>query len=1301
MAQLKLKKKDDKGITEMYQKLSDIEHVLKRPNVYIGSIENKEEELHVLSADKDKIIKKESNFNPAILKLFDEAISNASDHYIRMNELILTQEKIKKGELPPNDRINIDRIYSPVTYISVQLTDEIISVENNGTGIDIVEHPQHKIYIPELIIFNLKAGTNFNDAERQGAGVNGMGISLVAIYSKEFTIETVDESRHLKYVQVARDNLSVIEKPVITNYKGKPYTKVTFKLDFARFSVKNLNTADNLSLIEKRIYDISATCHMNYTNKLKVSINDKEIKVCTFEKYVNMFIGNSKTEAPRLYLRINDNWEIAVSLSPTGKAEQVSYVNGINTYRGGTHVEFIENYLSRKMVELLTDSKVQWKPTAKQIKDSMMLLINCKIQSPSFESQSKTQLTTQAKDLHFKGVKFEIPEEFIKKLMTSKMGILDASREMAMAKAEKDISKTDAKGRNKRIYLEKGIDAPYAIENLTKRKKCSLLLTEGDSALSAAVTAISALPEEERKYYGMFPLRGKLINLKDKKITREDENEEINSIKQLVGLKHKVDYSIQENRNTLRYHRIIVLCDSDDDGKHIQGLIFNLFHSRWKELMQIDGFFYTILTPNIVIFSDEKLTKPIKTFYSLSSFEKWREGSSSREIGKWYPKYYKGLGTSTPSETRKWFINPKTQEYSWHNYINQDEEDSILQEILKRNDTTEIQSIPFIDDNESVSDTDSDDLDHLKYIENYKKFFIDFKDVPLADLSLTLAFSKNMANCRKGWISSYLMRKEANNINYSLSEKPFVNYYDFITHQLVEYASSNVIRSIPSIMDGLKPSQRKPLYCSISNRINKQIKVSQLANQTAKETDYHHGENSLCETIINMAQNYVGSNNINFFEPVGQFGTRLDNGKDNASPRYIHTHLTNIATIIYDYNDEYLYRYLDNDGVPIEPIYFAPIIPMILINGTAGIGTGWSSDVPNYNPRDVINNIRRYLKKEPIEPMIPWYRGFKGTIEPLNGFKEFKVTGTYSRQSDKEVIITELPIGTNKCKSFMGYKTFLEKLVIGNTYDDLKVKDKSDQEKEKGKQILEDVDCLITDTNIKCILTFPSKEILDKKLESPEKFEKELCLTTTIKPSHMNLHNANGLIVKYNSAEEILMDYAQVRYNFYIERKELLLSNIKLELDKISERIRFLTYQIDESHELKVQKCTKVTLIEMLEKYEFRKLGGKLKKKLYNRIVLESYEGEDRDLSYDYLIKMPIYSLSIDHLEELKKEKEPVEQKYNNLNETSVSALWEADLDVLSEELNKFDSEWDIAYKQVVEPTGSSSKLKLSTKRSK
>jgi len=312
------------------QQKTDKQHILDNPDTYIGSVENVDADMWIMNNTNDKIIEKNISYIPGLFKLFDEGIVNCRDHVVRM------QTKIDA---------NVDNSL-PVTYIDIGISEDgTITMINDGNGIDVVEHPEYKTWVPELIFGHLRTSTNYNKEEKKiVGGKNGFGFKLVLIWSTYGYIETIDHIRGLKYTQEFKNNLDEICKPKISKAsKSKPYTKIVFKPDYARLGINGLNS-DIVALLKKRVYDISAV-----TDKaIKVKYNSSLISTKNFEQYINLYIGD-KTESQRVYEENGTRWEYAVALTPSSEFIQVSFVNGIYTSKGGKHVEYILNQIIRKL----------------------------------------------------------------------------------------------------------------------------------------------------------------------------------------------------------------------------------------------------------------------------------------------------------------------------------------------------------------------------------------------------------------------------------------------------------------------------------------------------------------------------------------------------------------------------------------------------------------------------------------------------------------------------------------------------------------------------------------------------------------------------------------------------------------------------------------------------------------------------------------------------------------------------------------------------------------------------------------
>merc|ERR1719158_1622315 len=366
--------------------------------------------------------------------------------------------------------------------------------------------------------------------------------------------------------------------------------------------------------------------------------------------------------------------------------------------------------------------------------------------------------------------------------------------------------------------------------------------------------------------------------------------------------------------------------------------------------------------------------------------------------------------------------------------------------------------------------------------------------------------------------------------------KNSLSYDDFIELELVQFSKYSVMRAVPSIMDGFKPSQRKVLYSCFKRNLRSDCKVAQLVGYVGEHSAYHHGEMSLAGTIISMAQDFVGSNNINLLVPSGQFGTRLQGGQDHASARYIYTRLSPITRLIFSPLDDAVLTYLTEDGDRIEPTWYAPVIPMVLVNGATGIGTGWSTDVPNYNPLQIIENLRCWISKKKMKPMRPWYRNFKGSITPQSKGQYYSWGHFY--ETDAGLEIKELPVK----KWTQDYKEFLHTMLPG-----------SDR---PSKINIQDVKEYHTERNVHFSVKLQPEQL--KSLKENGGVEHNFKLWGTINETNMVLFDSEGKIKKYKNALQIIEEFAGVRLKYYSLRKQYLINKLTLERDLLSNRARFI-----------------------------------------------------------------------------------------------------------------------------------------------
>ena len=1118
------------------QQKTDKQHILDNPDTYIGAVEQIDADMWIMSEDNEKIIEKNISYIPGLFKLFDEGIVNCRDHVVRM-----------KTRIDDNSENAL-----PVTHIDVSIDyNGTITMINDGNGIDIVQ--KDGIWIPELVFGHLRTSTNYNKDEKKiVGGKNGFGFKLVLIWSTYGKIETVDHIRGLKYIQEYKNNLDEICKPSITKCKTKPYTKITFKPDYLRLGISG-PSHDIIALLKKRVYDISAI-----TDKtLKVKYNDKLVPIKNFQQYIDMYIGD-KSVAQRVYEDNSERWEYAVALTPTNEFVQVSFVNGIHTAKGGKHVEYILNQITRKLVEFI-EKKKKVRVNPNSIKEQLILFLRCDIENPAFDSQTKDFMNTPSSKF---GSKCDVSDKFIEKV--AKMGVMDAAVQLTEVKENKAAKKTDGVKSKSVRGIPKLTDANWA--GTDKSKDCIIIFCEGDSAKAGIISGLSS---EDRNTIGVYPMKGKILNVRGEHVKKISENKEIAEIKKILGLETGKKYeTIEDVYKNLRYGKVLFMTDQDLDGSHIKGLGINLFQSEWPTLAHIDGFIGFMNTP---ILKARKGATELN-FYNEGEYNEWKQENENKG---WKIKYYKGLGTSTGKEFREYFE---------------------------------------------------------------KKKIVGFHHSELCDDSIDKVFNKKRADDRKNWLKLY------DRNSYLDTSSTNVSYDQFIDKEFIHFSKYDCDRSIPNLMDGLKISLRKILYSAFKKNLTTEIKVAQFSGYVSEHSGYHHGEASLNAAIVGMAQNFVGSNNINLFTPNGQFGTRLQGGKDSASERYIFTQLNKITRSIFPSADDNVLNYLNDDGLLVEPVFYAPIIPMVLVNGSKGIGTGFSTDIMCYNPLQIIEYIKNKLlliENNNIE-FIPYYEGFKGHISKISDDK-FLIKGLYEKIGTDKIIVKELPVGYWT----EDFKELLESLIEPSI----------DKDGKKSSAIIKDYDDMSKDTDVNFTITFMKGKI--EELENSKGdhgcngLEKLLKLCTTNTTTNMHLFDANDTLHKYESVTQIIDSYYETRLKLYETRKNYMIDALEKELLLLTNKVNYIQENLEGTIDLRKKKRDEVTEL--------------LKSKGYTII--------EHDNDYKYLVRMPMDSVTEENVEKLLKDKTNKEKELETIKNTTINEMWLSELDSLREQFIEYKDE--------------------------
>ena len=1109
------------------QRLDPIEHILKRPDTYVGSVRTKIYDEYV--SDCKEITRKKISFSPAILRIFIEALSNAIDN---------VQRSIEVG--------------TPCTKIKISIDQETgeTRIWNDGRIIEVEQDPllENK-YKHTLIFGELRTSTNFDDSEdRTVSGRNGLGIKLTNVFSKTFKVNALDPTRGLHFAQEWSNNMRNVSPPKITKSSLKTgYTEIIWTPDFEFFGIPGYTT-DIINLYTRYVID----CAM--LTKVNVYFNNEKLPIKSLQDYAKLF---SSPTSESVYIRSTDSEVVVTSAK---EFEFISFVNGIFTVDGGTHVEAWSEAVFRPIVDHLNKPK---KPQVniKDVKQFYRIFVVSTLINPEFSSQSKTLLTAP-------DVKAKVDPKTTKSML--KWESIDKITDIIRGKELLVMKKSESKKRGVAIGGYEEANEAGGKHSL----ECTLALCEGLSAKTFAVKGMESMlfGKSGRDWFGVYALRGKILNVRNANSKSIAENREITAVIQILNLKYGVDYRIDENFAQLNYGKLLILTDADTDGKHIAGLIINFIHFLFPTLLERTNpsFLVDMMTP-IAKFT---MRNEMKIFYSAMKADAYyKENIKTTNI---HIQYYKGLGSHSDQEI----------------------------------------------------------------VEEFGKKVISYLKDENTDKNMIKAFHSKSADDRKKWIENY-------NPSSFTEPSDTKTISDFIDEDLITHSIDNCGRSIPSIMDGLKQSQRKILYaCFLKNLTKSTLKVSQLSGYVAEKTNYHHGEENLYDTITKMANEFVGSNNIPLLFREGQFGSRSECGKDAANARYIKTRLEHICRYLFRDEDDDLTEKVIDDGDIVEPVFYVPILPMILINGTEGIGTGWACSVPCHDPLDIIECVKTWIESDnavsiddngivmsSLPEIKPWYRDFRGTIVK-SGENKYTSYGVCERNDVKNrVVITEVPVGTSITS----------------------VKEQLEEWSSNGKDsIIKGYKNYSTANNAHFII----EEFSDGLICTPE----NLKLYSYISLNNMVMTDENGKIKKYNSVDEIINNFCKVRLYYYHLRKENLLKIKRREMIVMTMKKRFLEEVMDGIIILNRKKEDVITS------------------------ELESGKYEKIDDSYGYLLRLPIKSFTEEKVAELLDDIFKLEKEISTLMSISEKTMW---LNDIEEFKNKY-LEWlndIIKYtKKIIEP---------------
>lgn len=578
---------------------------------------------------------------------------------------------------------------SEEAQISVQVDAEagVLMVKNSGAShfIDVEMDPTHNMYIPEMILTQMLSGSNFAD-EQDGfvGGQNGLGAKLAIIFSSDARIDVRDPSRQVKYTQMVSKNMKEVQPPRIkeSRKQGGGYVSVLVKPELHRFEMESLAEPAFVAWIQRRCLELAS-----FLPNATVTLNGEPIDgTGGFGAFARVFMDSHASERPSAtFTHASEHWRVCAWVTPPdAEPILVSYVNGIQTARGGKHVDHCLDALVMKLRLVMKTSDSQKPASRQQVRNLVSMVVECNIAKPKFDSQTKDSLQTEPKLF---GSEFTPSEAEVNKLLKGKDGLIARVKAAAVKHGESVALKAQQSTARKSYLsipkLEDAIDAG------TKNNAGTILqITEGESAKTVAMRGIQ---EMGSKKWGAFPIRGKLLNAYHHTIPKILANAEMKALLQILGLKLDMKIETQADVRKLRwvgsappdpppprerlfhtpralddhneaephyrYSKLLILTDADTDGSHIAGLVLVFFERFWPYLIECN-FCSILLTPVVKAMPLTASAKRLgaRSFYDLNTYNEWKKDINDAH---WKIRYYKGLGTSTAEEAKGYFREVK------------------------------------------------------------------------------------------------------------------------------------------------------------------------------------------------------------------------------------------------------------------------------------------------------------------------------------------------------------------------------------------------------------------------------------------------------------------------------------------------------------------------------------------------------------------------------------------------------------------------------------------------------------------
>ena len=1135
--------------------------------------------------------------------------------------------------------------------VTVDETSGVIIARNDGYGIR-VEKPDPSTnpsapdeYWPTILYTRIMAGGNFVEsadmAHHQG-GRNGIGAKASNICSKRFSVTVGDAVTKRHFTQVWHDGMTRTAGPTIKPYAAKTgFVQVEFEPDMAFFNYAGSGfTRSFAALVRSRVWELAAVT----PDCISVTLDGKKLPVKNLSQYTTLFTKHLTATTVSASIRPAHSSQLGSNKAVVWDVTVLPARNGM----ASDCVAFVNGVrcnAGKHVQHLFTRLAAMLEDAVrKKTKSKDVVVKPSHVQAATFVVLSvrvdAPRFTSQNKECLDTPAKDWGFKWTPDDTFVKRVNVLCAD-----VVSDALMLKTDGaaiRDASRKTLGTRSVNlAKYepAGDAGKVNTRAMLLLAEGDSAKSLAMAGRAVTGSA---IIGVYCLKGKPLNTRDATVCKAMGNEILNNVAKILGLEYGKVYTTADDLRRLNYRHMVLMADQDHDGGHIVGLMVNWIEAMWPSLLRLRPDFIKRFATPIVVARRKKgvaVENPVELRFLSLPTFRTWLEGDASRSSSYTFAYYKGLGGHSSAAGREYFA-------SLDDYVV-----SLMYDAARDRET-----------------------------------LLDF-------------FDKTRADARKRMLETVF--DEASFVDYTQSD---VSVTTYLLNETLHYSHDHNIRNIPG-PDGLKRTQRKLIYAVRRHcRPGCVTKLQPLAMQAAKDTHYHHGDASLYSTMVGMGQAHIGTNNVNLLICDGQFGSRHASRDVFTSPRYLSTGLTPITNKLFRPEDDAILTYRVEDGSQqVEPTCFAPVVPIDLLNGCSGVGTGWRTEIPAFYPTEVIGVFRARVRDDPAwhdaaVAMLPWYDGFTGTVQRTA--TAWKTTGLYHLEetdTQTNIVISELPVG---CWIDTYFERALEPLLIGNK-DGFVTRIESDTtdtrvrytlvcESDAFTKVAKDdrVDAFVPDARgffntADDSLLRQAADVYGRNQRRYSAMEALLKLECSTTWQQMHRFNDVGVIVRHATVAELVESYYQFRMPLYVQRHAHDVATLVRDRLVLENKIRFVKEVGDgsivpRSYDSEAHWWADLSARGYISDDDVRVKPHVLKtiSDIPVSITVEGSAAENGDgdeistataasATFRSLTNMRMCAMTRDLVGKLEAELMTIQRKYDELTATTPQQLWLNDLDDL------------------------------------